>query len=321
MAARSKTATVARQQALVAPRAEACPPSSRAQATAAKREVTRWMRIRSRPVASRCNPVPRMCSCPIPPASAAPVSAIASRATPRRVGTLGEAKPTQGPIQWNAPTQYLKWYVVTPTAGSYRVDVLMSAPPRTPVELSSHSGTSVSFSTSRDDDIFSNGTTLSWWDRIRVEPSLALPKGSSTLTLQLQGDPVQGALLKSLELTRAADVASPDARAQALRSDTSWLGRAKYGLMLQWGAWGMPPPGQPARSWPEDVEEFDVKAFGDLAASVGAASPRRRGELRLLAARAAASPAIAAAFRRSRREGASPCRPRQTARWSWSPRR
>jgi hypothetical protein len=110
------------------------------------------------------------------------------------------------------------------------------------------------------------------WDRITLPSALIVPKGTSTIRIQLAQSlaaPSVGAAFKSAELLDVRERPAMDARIRAFRSDASWLGAAKFGVMCQCGEWSYPAHG-PHKPWPQMVDQFDVEKFADMVESTGA---------------------------------------------------
>ena len=87
-----------------------------------------------------------------------------------------------------------------------------------------------------------------------------IPKGETQVALRLVDVP-EGAAFKSVELVPGD--AGLARRAAALRSDATWMRERKYGVMLQWGAWGYPPQGD-RLPFPQMYERFDLEAFARM---------------------------------------------------------
>ncbi|HZU44937.1 MAG TPA: hypothetical protein VE994_19825, partial [Terriglobales bacterium] len=110
------------------------------------------------------------------------------------------------------------------------------------------------------------------WDRVIAQGPLHIPKGGSTIRVQLRSpveDTPAGAALKSVELLNVNRVTEVEERIRAFRSSTAWLNRAKFGLMFQWGEWGYPRHGA-KKKWPGMINDFDVAKFAETVASTKA---------------------------------------------------
>jgi hypothetical protein len=113
---------------------------------------------------------------------------------------------------------------------------------------------------------------MRWWERIRLDGLVNLPAGNSTMTLRI--GPADGASnfdaqVFSVELVRPAVRAELVKRALALRADTGWFQRARYGIMVHWTNQSMPLHGEP-KSYDDAVAAFDVEAFADQMQRTGA---------------------------------------------------
>ena len=192
----------------------------------------------------------------------------ASRSASLANFNLGNLPSRWWATNWVDPTQYMTWGVYAPVAGQYKVSAMIAAVPGTQMQISNQLS-SLTFTATRNDDIYHNGqVNPSYWDRIDAGV-LTLPEGHSTITIRLLNIPSQNALLKSLELVNVQDSSLISARVNALRSSTQWLHNAKYGLMFQWGGWGFPPTG-PALPWSQQINAFDVNSFANMATNCGA---------------------------------------------------
>lgn len=89
-----------------------------------------------------------------------------------------------------------------------------------------------------------------------------LPAGETDVTLRLAEDKKGGAF-KSIEIVPSEVLAGMNQRAAAARSDAAWMRKAKYGVMLQFGAWGYPPHGD-RLPWPNSFDRFDVDKFAKM---------------------------------------------------------
>jgi hypothetical protein len=166
---------------------------------------------------------------------------------------------------WNEPQQSFEWSVSAKRSGRYEVTLMVSAPPGTVLNIQGPRNRLQCTTT----EIKKGGYN---WDRITLPSSLLIPKGSSTIHIQLAQPvttPSIGAAFKSIELLNVRERPAMDARIRAFRSDTSWLGAAKFGLMCQCGEWSYPAHG-PHKPWPQMVDQFDVEKFADMVESTGA---------------------------------------------------
>jgi S1-C subfamily serine protease len=153
---------------------------------------------------------------------------------------------------WRSPADRMAWRVESPKEALYDVDILMAGP--ADVEVIGPAGSFMLHARAK-------------WNKYAMVGTLALPKGPSTIAVRLH-QPAD-ALLKSLELTAAADAKGIRQRVRQFRAPTTWLSQAKYGVMFQWGQWGYPKHGQ-AKAWPKMIDDFDVPRFVNLVEQTGA---------------------------------------------------
>ncbi|GIG63561.1 hypothetical protein Lfu02_79330 [Longispora fulva] len=156
---------------------------------------------------------------------------------------------------------YLAWTVSVPAAASYRFAVLLNASSGQQFTLTVRgTATSVSF------------TSSGGWLKIDAG-TLALPAGSSTVELRRAGSPSGDTQVKSVELIRDSDYAAYQQRVATGRAaaDLTWLRQAKYGLMFQYGSWGFPAGGGPAKTLEQQANDFNVPAFVNTVKQTGAA--------------------------------------------------
>lgn len=171
---------------------------------------------------------------------------------------------------WTTPDQGFKWELNTPEDGNYLIDVRISAPPGTEIEIQGPQG-KLRFKTQQTPDRWN------WhWDRISLPEPLFLPKGISSITAQLtrplsitDESNSNEACLKSLEFVHVDYKPELEAQIKASRANTEWLRDAKFGIMLQWGEWGYPRHGD-KKEWPGMIDDFDVEQFAEKIASTRA---------------------------------------------------
>lgn len=167
---------------------------------------------------------------------------------------------------WRRPDQVFEWNLTTQQSGRYKPTIMASVPKGTIIVIKVL-GTSSS-SECKPSSVFHHDSGYNW-ERFTAHEPLHLPKGRISVRVQLlnsiEAAPVKGAL-KSVELLNVEMQEAMDHRVRAFRSSTSWLNRAKFGLMFQWGEWGYPRHGA-KKKWPAMVEDFDVPKFADMVAS------------------------------------------------------
>lgn len=105
------------------------------------------------------------------------------------------------------------------------------------------------------------------WDRVPFG-TLHLTPGVHTVTVRSEkaGDDQE---LYSVELTAPSVRREQEKAAARLRSDTSWMRRARYGLQFHWTSLSCPEHG-PRKSYEQAVAEFDTESFADSVAETGA---------------------------------------------------
>jgi hypothetical protein len=155
-------------------------------------------------------------------------------------------------------SDYLSWTVSSSFATTYHVFALVNATAGQGFVVSNDkTAAQASFAAS------------GYWDRVSVG-TLALPVGTSTITLQRSGTLSGDAQVKSLELISDADYAAYLGRVSKARGKTSWLASAKYGLFFQYGSWGFPNNVGPAKSLNQQASDFDVPSFVQMVKDTGA---------------------------------------------------
>lgn len=156
---------------------------------------------------------------------------------------------------WNSPSDYFRWTVNVPVAGEYLVDALVKSPKDSVITVAGVNNGSVQLAGSGD------------WDKIRATGTLSLPAGVSDILVT--ADHPNHNEFRSLELIPAAEWPAMEQRIADFRSDTRWFRDARYGVFFQWGEWGYPQSGD-KKPWPQQINDFDVNAFADQMAKMGA---------------------------------------------------
>jgi hypothetical protein len=181
---------------------------------------------------------------------------------------------------WTGSEQFFRWTVSAPRSGRYAVEILVSGEPGTVVEIAGPRDR-LNVKIPDANDVWGNN-----WNRLPVSGSLTLPKGRSSITVSSPAP--KGAstsrsksmALLSLELVNVSALKGMNARVRSFRSSTKWFAEAKYGVFVQWGAWGYPPHGD-KKKWPRMIDDFDVEKFAATMQDVGAGyviwSPTWRG--------------------------------------------
>lgn len=150
---------------------------------------------------------------------------------------------------FNSPEHYLKWNISLETGAAYRVHAKLSSGASVPLKLSVVGGT----------EVLDFSTRNIGWDHLDAG-IIQIPSGTSTLALRRGTTSTDNVEIVSLELIRESDRPAYEQSVAGFRADTTWLSRANYGLMTQYGTWGYPAAG-PRKSLEEFANGFDVPAF------------------------------------------------------------
>ncbi|MEV4511672.1 hypothetical protein AB0K00_22175 [Dactylosporangium sp. NPDC049525] len=189
------------------------------------------------------------------------MASAAERTSTITVHNEGDVAKNLHVEHFTTAADYLAWTVSVPAAASYRFAVLVNASAGQQFRLAVRgTSTAVPF------------TTAGGWLKIDVG-ALALPAGASTVELRRTGTISGDAQVKSVELIRSVDYAAYQARIASRRAaaNLSWLRQAKYGLMFQYGSWGFPSGGGPAKSLEAQANDFNVAGFVNTVKQTGAA--------------------------------------------------
>lgn len=165
---------------------------------------------------------------------------------------------------WSDARQQVEWTVTNPEAAEQEAALLVRTQDARALRV----------------EITAAGRTVSGnvpvkpgqWQRVSVEGRLPLPAGESAVTLRLlPADGADGfrAEVHALELARPGVRAELERRAAALRADTEWFRRARYGIMVHWTDQSMPRHGE-RLPYAEAVKAFDVARFAEQMQSTGA---------------------------------------------------
>jgi len=165
---------------------------------------------------------------------------------------------------WTRSDQPLTWEVTVPDDDTYAVNVLACRGDDRPLDLTvSCAGRSVR------GRLQSAART---WTRQTLDGTLRLPKGEQTIVLRAQpldNSAEFAASVLSLELVRPAVRDRLHEAAMKLRSDTTWLQKAKYGLMSHWTSRSCPRRGAP-KPYAQAVRDFDVETLANQVQEAGA---------------------------------------------------
>lgn len=233
---------------------------------------SRWMRL----VAAGAVLAAALVCSQVTPAAAgarsAPPLQLNSKSIVPRVLTAGSAdKPST--LTWmigqpdayfwinnfNSSNDYLSWTVTADAATEFNVTALLSSTSETPFTLTNSASGSTTAAISH----------AYGWDRLPLG-TIAVPKGTSTLTLRRSTSTTAETDVKSIELIPATTQSKYDADVAKSKANSQWLTDAGYGLFFQYGAWGYPKTG-PAKSLDDQACDFDVPKFVKMVQSTGAA--------------------------------------------------
>ena len=105
------------------------------------------------------------------------------------------------------------------------------------------------------------------WDRVEFG-LIHLTVGIHTITVRSEKSGCEQELY-SVELISPTVRKERERAAARMRSDTSWMREAKYGLQFHWTTLSCPEHG-PRKSYEQAVSEFDTEAFADAVKETGA---------------------------------------------------
>jgi len=178
---------------------------------------------------------------------------------------------------WTTSGDSFTWTVKVPQAGKYSVALLilncgkilincaLPSPPAVKVEVAGKSNKITETVTYR------KASMTNEWVRDELPGTLQLPAGESKITLHALANPGEkfNLALFSLELVKPKIKKQMDERAAKVRSSTTWMTDAKYGLMFTWTSTTQPRTGV-QKSYEQAVNDFDVNAFADMVQGTGA---------------------------------------------------
>ena len=171
------------------------------------------------------------------------------------------AKPNLGGFEtsqvtgWSQSTDSFNWTVDAAEAGEYAVVALIRG-----------TGATVQISSDKAHTPPPTGVATGW-DRVNLG-TVNLVRGAQTFILWAP-KPGDGLELYSLELTAPPLAARVLDQARAMRSDTSWMRQAKYGLQFHWTAQSEPRTG-PNKPYAEAARDFPARAFAETVHESGA---------------------------------------------------
>ncbi len=203
---------------------------------------------------------------PLSPSSTVVPPTVLLAASGDLAGGASVVNPTAYPKHFwvsgfNSGTQTVTWSVSSESAADFHVDLLVDGPVGAVFSLKVN-GSPVLQITKQD----------AAWSRITAG-TIAIPAGTSSLTLSRTSGGSGTASVKSIELVSSASWAGFQQKVSdfklagaATRDEFSQSG---LGLMFQYGPWSYPASG--ANPGLEDhTNAFDVEAFADLVQSTGA---------------------------------------------------
>jgi hypothetical protein len=165
---------------------------------------------------------------------------------------------------WRSAADRARWTISVPERDAYEVRVL--------VRRAAGAGLQVSVATASGTVAAPLPPETTGWVRLPLDGTLTLAAGRQEVSLSLgpAGDgEAFSADVQAVEFVRPAARDALAARARALASDTDWLRRARYGVMVHWTRESMPLGGEP-RAYEAAVDAFDVDAFAATMARTGA---------------------------------------------------
>ena len=158
---------------------------------------------------------------------------------------------------WSSTSQSMSWPVTNSTAGNFVINTLIANGSATIRVSDGSSSTSHTYS-----------STDGGWDKTNYG-QIAVPSGTSTITIQATANPGTSMSLLSLELMPAGQVATLTAAYAAGRSQATWMKNDPIGVMYQWGQWGANEDGtEPA--WPVVYQNANFTALAARDKAMGA---------------------------------------------------
>lgn len=176
--------------------------------------------------------------------------------------------------EWSSTSDSISWRVQLPLAGRYSLAMTYSCAPScggAPIEILANGHDKLLASTQE-----TRGVWQGWqaFECISIPGTLALKRGVNTIQIRAPRKSGTAEILRvrslhlvSREAQRAMQI--EEKRASAMRADTDWLRRAKYGIMVHWLPNSMPRTG-PKKEYCQAVRDFDVERFADMVKSTGA---------------------------------------------------
>ncbi len=162
---------------------------------------------------------------------------------------------------WTRSDQVFRWEVTVPQGDDYQVNILARRNSEAPLRVEVQCG----------ERKIGDALTIEprKWNRQTLPGTLRLEAGAQSIALRVAAPDTFSAELLSIELVRPAVREKQLREALALRADTAWLQKARFGLMVHWTAQSMPQRGE-RKPYAEAVQNFDVEKFADQVQATGA---------------------------------------------------
>ena len=165
---------------------------------------------------------------------------------------------------WKRPDQKAQWTISAENSDEYAVNVLVEQKSKQSLRL----------------DVTVNGKTISAvlpsdlrsWQRISLPATVKVPVGEFPVLLRIAAAEESGDFdvrVHSLEFVRPQVRGELHKRAMAIRANTEWFQKARYGMMVHWTKQSMPLNGD-QKTYEEAVNAFDVEKFADNMKLTGA---------------------------------------------------
>jgi hypothetical protein len=170
-----------------------------------------------------------------------------------RPGIVGDGAKRLQVRNWSSAGDSFTWQVDVPASGEFQVTALTKSKGAVLEVRSGESRLEQAVSTE--------------WDRIDMG-RLTLSKGVHELSLRAT-QPSPRMEFYSLELIAPDLQQRLQQQAEAMRSDTAWMRRAKYGLQFHWTSLSAPRRGE-RKKYADAVRDFPAKDFASMVHRTGA---------------------------------------------------
>lgn len=162
---------------------------------------------------------------------------------------------------WTRSDQVFRWDVSVPQSDDYEVNLLMRRNSEVPLRVEVQCG----------ERKIGDALTIEprKWNRQTLPGTLRLKQGAQSIALRVSAPDSFAAELLSIELVRPAVREKQQREALALRANTAWLQKARFGLMVHWTAESMPQRGE-RKPYADAVQNFDVEGFANQVQGTGA---------------------------------------------------